>query len=441
MCKSPPGIRCTPHVSAKMKSVTKRLKAAQELVADAMTNADRISLDPDSTNEDKLRARSMAETALRNVMSIEDELLDVRRAYDSTPDGLKRLHDLAESEPSLVEKEKILARLELAKERREVQLLAGRMQAAADRRVARASEEETAAINALSDIAQSAEAKAANAYKSLSRASAEVSAARQSLDVALTDLGEKLADIKEAHGRIHADVKAAYMARGVSEVNAGHYADDTVASFQKGWQYVGPDSAEHRVPEFASSFQVKIKEEPSVDAVATALAVQDLRDDADFSSRFALVAESHARYQEQVQGVRAARAVLSDRVAEALHEKQVYVDLNGAARQAREEYVTRVATVASGLSETERYKVDAKTFVGSTYVNPDGSTNAYVRMQYGAEIAPYYVPVSRVERDKNGSYLVLQNGSTVYATAISGHSLLLTKPEPGSERLFAQKNQ
>lgn len=436
MCKLAPAPRCAAHTSKELRVAIKNTKERASLAQDAAQAYDRVAFDPDSTHEQVLKARSVMNDALKGLEQAEKAQISAQEAFDTTPTGQKRLQEAIDASDSEVDKARLKQRLEKAQATREVQVRAGQLQSAADKALLHLDEEESKKLDALAQEHEKLEESASKSRQKISRLINAMTKQRQSVDVAQADMRESLQDVQAAHQEVRDYVINEYKKHGVSPENAEHYADDTVRSFQSGWGFVGPDSANDRVPVYAGQFAVKTKSGEHPDANSTQSTALSLEQDDQFRAIFNRVNEANTRYSRQVEVVKEGRRALAVKEQTVRTETSHYATGRDKAREAARKYKVATATVATGLDKTTTYEVDPQRFVGSAYRNADGSTNAYVLMHYGKKSAPLYVQVQSIDSDQAGSFMLLENGSKIYSGNMSAHDFKLIKPQEGATKLF-----
>lgn len=426
MCKLRPGARCAKDCLDDIRAAKAELKQAVQEAKDAVDNA---GMSPSDSSPQS------GESVFDKIKEAQDKLTLAWKEYDSTPTGQKKLESAIESAATDSKKQELQERLREAQERRSVQMYATRQQTAADRVVRTLPPAEQAELSELEANATRAEQRLHQFTENNRTLAAVHKRNLNNKDATHRQMSKARAAVDSLHSELAQVATKEYVKAGMDEQTAAHYARDMITSGARGWSYFGEDSTV-REPKFVQpEFKVKGEDHPHHEAMATAQEGFVKNSRAQRVVRELQVAtETHHHSVSNTQRALKRLRETEDRMAGVTER---YRELKGDAEEARAGRSDFIAQRATGIHNQQSYGVTPQTFKSSTYLNPDGSTNAYILVQYSKKSQPYYAQVKGVEKKGDSAHIVLTNGDSVPASNLSQTRIRLLKPQDGATKAFS----
>lgn len=437
MCNPLPGPRCSNHTMKAYRKKWNAVKQAEARVKDADKQYYAAQNDPKSTTHQVREASLALEDSLERLRVAQEERLSALKDWYSSPDGIEYLEAKSADADSAAEAQQWDELLHEARETRRYQAQAMELVRATQRGLNSLSPEEAQEL-----LAKQEEGK--QAAKAVEDLNPKILEANRVFEEKSRQAQEAEAYVQstQAAAKRHRDaltrlVRDEYVRNGVDARMANHYALDTVNSMQKGWKYLADDSS-RRVPNWGQNITIKTKGDTDEATNATR---ESLEKSEAFKEALDVVRVKH---EEASAAIPVAQQAL-------LAQKESKVDLDNvlAERESltqkvdaiRLDYDKMRAGYGNDTQRKEHYDVGYTKFVRSSYVNPDGSTNAFVFSRNLNKKIPVFAPVESTGKDEGGFFIVTAAGQKLYSSDMKKAEFRLVRPQSGARSIRQVSNE
>lgn len=437
MCYPLPGPRCSNHTMKAYLSKRRAVEQAESKVNEANKQYYFAQENPESTTHQVNEAAFALEKSLEKLRAAQEERLAALKDWYSSPDGIEYLEAKSADAGSDEEAQKWDELLHEARETRRYQAQSMELVRATQRGLNSLYPEESQKL-----LAKQEEGKqAAKAVEDLNPKILEANRTFKERSQQAQD-AEAYVQSTQAAAKRHRDalarlVRDEYVRNGVDSRMANHYALDTVNSMQEGWHYLADDSS-RRVPNWGQNITIKTKGEGDKATNATRASLQQSEA---FKEALDVVRIKH---EEAAAAIPVAQQAL-------LAQKESRVELDNilAERESltqrvdaiRLEYDKMRAGYGNGTQRGEHYDVGYTHFVRSSYVNPDGSTNAFVFSRELNKKVPVFVPVESTGKDSGGFFITTSAGQKMYSADMKKAEFRLVRPQSGARSIRQVSNE
>lgn len=424
MCKPLPGPRCAGHTGRKVQDKVHALNVSKKQLVRLEASLANV---PDEKIADYVQE---VQAAYVDVEWHEQELLEAKRQYWTTPEGQKELEAEIEKAGTPSQQAVLTKELDTAREHRNTQMSMYRLLKAGKKNLDTLTPEQAEAfLERKKEIARvdaersTVEGELREVIQSVKDAPADSTNQLRSV------LGE---DVRGTHTKLARLIRDAYVEHGVARETANHYAKDAIESMRG--DVAGHLTADGQRPVYTLKDDFELKEKSPLTRDATAA----IQSSPEIAKAHQEVVASHAVYNELVPQTLQTRRVRQDLHAAVDETEAKLTELTEKSKQLRQRDTHLQAVASRWGSETPRlYEVDKGVFIKSSYANPDGSTNAYVLVpSFAKSVGPMYVQVTGVEENAGRKVVTLENGDRITGEEANHVKFVLVKPLEGARALF-----
>lgn len=433
MCKEWPGARCASHTGAiftakqdATRKALKALRASQNALETALNNAD-----TDAAYIASLQADVMKHT--NKVNESKQEQQEAKEVWASTPGGLTSLssqYTLAVKNGDEEEAEELLRTIKAGEEIKAYREEAQRIAAHAYRNAMNSPEDIKQAIREKQEQLDAAQGHLVEAHGGIAKKSEELDAARKQEVKAHSLARQSINKVKAAQESARIIIAQTYKDAGVPDGLAEHYSTDSIAGMQNGWEYLSSTPGD-KFPRYQDEITVKTK----ASELSTYDAVQALANSKRYKDAQDKLAHVVGEYNTSIAGLKGAREHTQALDTELFNSVKSAEPESSSSKQLKEEIVEMKAISSTGLGDAELFSADFSRFVQSGYKNPDGSSNALVRLDDVGGGIPGYVQVDKVVRSKKNPHIILKNGIKIPVEELKTAAIKLVAPQKGATKL------
>lgn len=436
MCEAKPGPRCSRHTYDEVL----HRKRVRNLAEEKFVQAEQAysAMRGTSSNRDRYNAKNNLDNAYLEVQEAVTAEATALKAWYSTPDGQSSLEtriEIARQGNNHEEAQRLAELLEEGRTTRRYQRKAQELVKRAEANIAASESQSDASVQKWSTEIAELSREETRLSDSIVEKNDEATKAEITTTEGIKSARKSLAEVTAHHETIKQYLKSQYEEAGISANLAESYATDSIASLQEGWHYHSDDSGD-RFPKFQNELHVKVKSgNEETYSVKERLHSGDEQYHQLMTKNFELQ-ESYVEDMRTLDDARDAETLIKidrdQKVRELMQLRQKRTDL-------QQKIVDRKALVASGLTNKKCFPVETGQFVQSSYVNSDGSTNAFVFLPNVGRGMSMYVPVESVTKSSQTQegYVQLQNGERISARDLKKHRLMVIEPQEKSRKLFA----
>lgn len=434
MCKEWPGARCAAHTGANYTAAKDQTRKAARVFIEARNELDAALANPDVTGSEMAAAQlkfAHAEERLNDAKDLEQK---AKEAWASTPGGraaLDREYATLLAQGNKEEAESILKTLEVGEEIRNYRDEAQRIAATAFKNAQGVNDEVKAEIAQKQALVDEHSDNLAKAHGDIAARSKRLKLARKEEVAVQANTMRSLRAVKTSQERVHQLLAKAYVEAGVDEKLANHYASDSIANMDAGSEHFSATPGD-KLPLFKPTVEVKLK---TGDA-GTYGALRNLTEDKRYLAATESLSKTVSEYTQGVSALKAAKQTVQGIDNDLYNSVKGVTPESDAVKKLREEILETKALHAAGLADTQTFPVGFSGFVKSSYKNPDGSSNALVRLNNVGGGLPGYVEVDKIVRDTKSPHVVLRNGIKLSVEELKTSSIKLVAPQKGAMKLI-----
>lgn len=433
MCKEWPGARCAGHTGANYTSAKDQTRKAARALIEANEALDAALANPDVSGADMASAQLKVAHAKERLETAQDTEQKAKEVWASTPGGraaLEREYAVLLAQGDKEVADGILKTLEAGEEIRRYREEAQKIAVVAFKNVQATSaevKEEIAQKQALVDAHQNNLLKA---HGNISSRSSKLQEVRKEAVSAQTAARRSLKAVRTAQERVHNLLVKAYVEAGVDQKLAQHYASDSIADMDKGYEHFSATPGD-KFPLFKDNVEVKLKSGNA----GTYAALRNLAEDKRYIAATESLTKAVSQHHESVSTLKAAKQAVQTIDNDLYNSVKDVTPESEAVTKLREEILETKALHATGIADQKTFPVGFSGFVKSSYKNPDGSSNALVRLENVGGGLPGYVQVDKVVRDDKNPHVVLRNGIKMSVEELKTATIKLLPPQKGARKL------
>lgn len=433
MCKLFPGARCANHTwsdyTRENKNRKELLKELEKYAAHYPDEKDQVGKINDSLEFAKI---------LSKLRESEEKTHKAMLEYESTPAGNKRLQDRlrkAREAGNEVEAAELEQRIADAQKRRRVQEHATRLQTKADRVTRTMSESEMEIFSNISEVSSNCD----SLVQQLAEENREIVMHHKNARTRANNEWSNMTDhFKEVEGKqkeLARHAYNAYIQAGIQDNLARGYTEDFLTSFRARWAYFTEDST-IRTPIFqAPTFKVKGQDHENQEPTIVARAI--FESNPKVAELMSEIDEANSQYAHSVNSAQRTAKRFTEIDHEFKNVTSRYEELKQSALSSQNDKDEFIALRASDLHSIPTYEVNVSQFRKSAYINEDGKSNAFVRVKYSKNAAPYYARVEGIVHGNDGTpYIALENGDKLTPEEFGRKVIKLIKPEENAQKMF-----
>lgn len=432
MCKEWPGARCASHTGASYTASKDNTRKVARALLDAREALDSLLADDDASASEIAAARLAVTRLDEELADATDAQQKAKEVWASTPGGKSTLESeyaraIAESKDK--EAEHLLETIKSGEEIRRYREEAQKIAASAFKNAQMTSDEVKEVIAAKQKELDENRSHLTEAHGDISERTSRLKNARKDEAVAHKQAKRSIEQVKSSQDRLRALITQAYVDAGVNDNLSSHYAIDSIASMDKGWEHLSATPGD-KFPKYANQVDIKLKSsEPG-----TYIAARALAEDKKYQKAHASLVDSVNKYNHSVSVLKSARENVQAIDNDLYNSVKAVTPESSSVSKLQEEILELKAIHSSRLAEQETFSVDFGGFVKSGYQNPDGSSNAFVRLENVGGNMPGYVQVDKIIRDPKNPHVILKNGIKMTVDEMRKSSIKLTKPQKGARK-------